>query len=71
MFTTVTVKMEAESKGELVDSFGTQVQTCREHFDSLKKEGVFGPPETVEMRYLVIGASVREPVQEHGTPDVE
>ena len=75
MFATVTVKMQAQSKGELIDTFAQQVGIAREHFESLKKEGVFGKPENVELRYLVVGGGWREepaePQREHGTPDVE
>lgn len=68
MFTTVTVRMEAESKGELVDSMASQVDNCRKHYDALKGEGVFGPPEQVEMRYLIIGSTWRGPVEKPTEP---
>lgn len=79
MYCTVTIKMQAQSKGELIDTFAQQVAIARDHFEGLKKEGVFGKPENVELRYLVIGGGWRderveeaqEPEQESGTPDVE
>jgi hypothetical protein len=71
MHITVTIKMEATSQGELIDTFGAQVKVCREHFDRLKEEGVFGVPAEVDIRYLVIGGGWREPAPEHGVPQVE
>lgn len=79
MYCTVTIKMQAQSKGELIDTFGQQVAIARDHFEGLKREGVFGKPENVELRYLVIGGGWREepaeiavePQQERGTPEVE
>jgi hypothetical protein len=64
VFVTVTVKMEAESEPELIEALGPQVVTCRQHFDSLKAEGIFGAPEQCEIRYLVIGGGWRNPTQE-------
>jgi hypothetical protein len=61
MFVTITVKAEAESKGELIDTFGQQVNVLRKHFNELQKEGIFGPPDQCEVRYLVIGGQWREP----------
>ena len=60
MFVTVTIKAEAESKGELIDTFGAQVRTLRQHMDALREEGLFGPPEQTELRYLVVGGGWRE-----------
>jgi hypothetical protein len=60
MYATVTIKMEAQSKEELVNTFAMQVGLARDHFEGLKKEGVFGKPENVELRYLVIGGGWRE-----------
>jgi hypothetical protein len=73
MFVTITVKAEAESQNELANTLGDTFQNLRTHFDALKKEGVFGPPEQVDVRYLVAGREWREPAQEqaHGVPDVE
>ena len=85
MHITVTVKMEASTQAELIDTFGAQVKVCKDHFEMLKSEGVFGDQAEVDMRYLVIGGKWREArpqapvvpiaepeaaVQEHGTPDV-
>lgn len=73
MFITVTIKAEAESKGELIDTFGAQVRNLRKHCEALRKEGIFGPEDQCEVRYLIVGGKWREPVEERisGTPDVE
>lgn len=73
MFVTITVKAEAESQDELAHTLGDTFQNLQIHFNELQKEGVFGPPEQVALRYLVIGNEWRGSAQkpEHGTPDVE
>lgn len=77
MFITVTIRMEASSKDELTNVFAGHVKACKKHFEELKKEGVFGEPVDVAMRYLVVGGSYHPPevadesVQEHGTPTLE
>jgi hypothetical protein len=68
---TVTVKAEAESRGELIDSFGGQFSNMRKHFDSLKTEGVFGDPERVAIRYVAIGGQFNPEEEAQGVPDVE
>lgn len=73
MYLTVTIKAEATSHDELIDDFGGRVANLRQHCEELKKEGVFGPPDKCELRYLIIGGGWREServAQEHGTPDV-
>lgn len=73
MFITVTIKAEAESKDELINSFAAKVASLRQHCDQLKVEGIFGSPDQCAVRYLVIGREFREPetVLERGVPDVE
>jgi hypothetical protein len=74
MHVTITVKAQAESKGELIDTFAAQVNNLRQHFDSLKQEGIFGPPDQCDLRYLVIGGGFREPIEAErttGIPNVE
>jgi hypothetical protein len=55
MQVTITVKLQAQSKGELIDTFGDSVRKYCKHFDVLKKQGTFGMPDDVELRYLVVG----------------
>lgn len=74
MLTTVTIKLEAESKGELIDNFGGYVSAAKQHFNELLKEGVFGPAEKCALRFLIIGGRVGDESKlDHvrGTPDVE
>jgi hypothetical protein len=59
MFTTVTIRMQAESRAELIDTFASQIKKHRKQFELLRTEGAFGPPENVELRYLVIGSTWR------------
>lgn len=60
MHTTVTVKLQAESQGELINTFPSLVADTRTHFELMKTEGVFGSPDAVELRYMVIGETWRE-----------
>lgn len=60
MYITVTLKMQAESQEELTNVFGSHVKACRAHFDELKANGIFGPADKVDLRYLIIGGSWRE-----------
>lgn len=82
MFTTVTVKFQAESQQELATTLPSQFHLGKAHLNRMKDEGMFGPPEQVEMRYLLIGAAwrenppevvevVSEEAQQHGVPDLE
>lgn len=74
MFITVTVKAEAQSRLELIDEFAGKFQALKQHFEQLQKEGVFGPPELNELRFLVIGGGFKPEQQQEqvsGTPDVE
>ncbi len=75
---TITVRMQADSKEELINVFPSNVAIVRKHFDKQLADGLFGPPENVKMRYLVIGGGWAPPaviqesdVQEHGTPETE
>jgi len=79
VFITVTIKMEADSRQELIDTFGSHVRQCQAHFEQLREEGAFGLPDKVEMRYLIIGGKWRAPKEQandvsrpdNGTPEVE
>jgi len=75
MVLTITVKIEAETKQELVEHFGSQVAAVREHFDGMKEQGQFGDPNYVELRYLVIGGKwcgkVQPPAQQPEEPVTE
>lgn len=57
MHLTLTVRVEASSKGELIDRFGSQVKKLRKHFDTLKDDGYFGPK--CDIRFLIIGGQHR------------
>jgi hypothetical protein len=61
MFLTITCKYEAESKSEIIETFGSQYELTRAHLTQLKNSGAFGPPSKVEMRHLVIGSTIRIP----------
>lgn len=61
MFLTLTIKHEADSKGELVETFPSKVAEVRNHFEELRKAGVLGPAEQVEIRHLIIGGQWRGP----------
>lgn len=54
MLTVVTVKLQAENQNEL-DNINGDLIIAKEHFELLLKEGVFGPPEQCELRFLVEG----------------
>ena len=74
MLTTITIKLAAESKGELIDSFGGHVQAARTHFDQCLQEGIFGDPAKTVIRYLVEGGKVGDESKldnMRGTPVVE
>lgn len=60
MIITVTIKLTAESRDELINVFGSNVREFREHCEALRQGAVFGPPEKVELRYLIIGGEWRE-----------
>lgn len=57
MILTLTIKMEAESKGELIDSFAAQVKAFQAMLtEGIAKNGFAGiPPEKVTTRFLVVG----------------
>jgi hypothetical protein len=51
----ITVHMSPESKEELEELYVGQVKEVRGHFDELHKEGILGPPERVQLRYVMDG----------------
>lgn len=70
MFTTITVKLAAESKDEL-SVFSGGVESAQEHFNMLRNEGIFGPPEQCEVRYLVEGeVRVKQNPKNNTVPDL-
>lgn len=60
MILTITIRMEAESKGELIDTFGSSVGQVKDHFSALREGNVFGPPNKVELRFLIVGGEWRD-----------
>lgn len=60
MHVTLTVKLQAESKEELIQTFGSSVQHYRKHVEELRKGSVFGPADSVDVRFLVVGSEWRE-----------
>lgn len=48
----ITVKVAAESRGELIDTFGGAYRAFREHLEQLQTDGVL--PKT-PIRWLVVG----------------
>lgn len=66
MHVTLTIKIATE--------LPAQVAECKKHFARLRKEGVFGPPNGVDIRYmLIVKEEVAEEAQEkrRGIPEVE
>ena len=59
MFVTITVKLEAEPDD--LTFFTGYVKNAQTHFESLKKEGVFGPEDKITLRYLVLCGPGQEP----------
>lgn len=53
MHLAITVKMIPESQEELQEHLPAQVEEVKNHFNELAKEGVLGPPNQVEVRYLI------------------
>ena len=70
MFITITIKAQAESKEEAANTFGGDIKVIRAHFDKLLEQGVFGPPQQVQLRYLISG-ELAQPVQEPDQPVVQ
>ena len=76
MFVTVTITAQAQSKDELINTFAAHFDALKQHCQELHKEGVFGDPAEVELRFVVRGGVrvEKEPpaeIRERGTPDVE
>lgn len=58
MFVTVTIRFEAETRQELIDEFGAKIAIAREHFEELRKEGVFGDPALTALRFILHGGGI-------------
>ena len=61
MFTTITVRFQAEDRGEMIDSYGSKIADARVQYERLLKSGALGDPEKVAMRFLLIGGRWKEP----------
>jgi hypothetical protein len=55
MTVTFTVKLSADNRDELIKDFGGKVEAFRTYLDDVVKQGAFGPPESVQVRYLLVG----------------
>jgi hypothetical protein len=54
MHVTLTIKLAAESKGELVDTFALQCTDLRKQIEQIIAVGWFGDPAKVDLRMLVV-----------------
>ena len=60
MYITLTIKAEATSKNELLNTFASKFEQTRAQFTEFKKRGIFGPPANVDLRFMAIGGGFRE-----------
>ena len=57
MIVTVTFKLTAESKEELVQVFAEEVTEYRTAVEEARKQGLFGDPSKVVLRWMAIYSS--------------
>lgn len=64
MYTTITIRFQAEDRGEMIDSYGSKIADARTHYERLLESGALGDPEKIAMRFLLIGGKWKEPAVE-------
>ena len=64
MFTTITIRFQAEDRGEMIDSYGRKIADARVQYERLLKSGALGDPEKVALRFLLIGGKWKAPITE-------
>lgn len=62
MYLTITIKAEADSQAELINHFASNFDLMRGAFEELKEQGILGPPDKVDLRFVIVGGGWREPV---------
>lgn len=55
MTATITVKLSADNRTELINTFGSEAEQYRTHIEKLRQAGAFGQPDKVNVRFLLIG----------------
>lgn len=70
MHTVLTIKLQADTKDELINTFPSKFAAIKEHMETLHKSDVFGPAADVEVRWLLETGGWRgEPEQVERDPN--
>lgn len=60
MYVTVTFKLEAETRGELIDDFGAKYEALRGYVEKLQADNIL---PAHEVRWLLVGGQTRPQVE--------
>lgn len=66
---TLTIKLSATSRDELIHTFARDFKAYMPMMEELRDKGMFGPPDQVELRCLIETGSWREELKDEVLPE--